>query len=68
MTIFVHDERGRMKKKSQATDPDNDKMQTEIAYLRRHAEAGRLAYPRFRRLGIPLGSGAIESGIRAWST
>jgi hypothetical protein len=45
-------------------DPDNEKMQTEIAYLRRHGEAGRLAYPSFRRQGLPLGSGAIESGIR----
>lgn len=39
-------------------------MQTEIAYLRKHGAAGRLAYPRFRALGIPIGSGAIESTIR----
>lgn len=37
---------------------------TEIAYLRKHGEAGRMSYPHFRRLGIPLGSGAIESSIR----
>ena len=37
---------------------------TEIAYLTKHGEAGRLQYPTFRKLGIPLGSGAIESGIR----
>jgi hypothetical protein len=36
----------------------------KIAYLRKHGEAGRLQYPTFRKLGIPLGSGAIESGIR----
>ena len=39
-------------------------LETEIAYLRRHGEAGRLMYVRFRQLGIPCGSGAIESGIR----
>ena len=37
---------------------------TEIAYLQRHGEAGRLKYPTFRQLGVPLGSGAIESNIR----
>lgn len=37
---------------------------TEIAYLRKHGEAGRLKYPTFRALGLPLGSGAIESLIR----
>lgn len=37
---------------------------TEIAYLQKHGEAGRLKYPTFRRLGLPLGSGAIESNIR----
>lgn len=39
-------------------------MLTEIAYLRKHGEAGRMSYPHFRSLGIPLGSGAIESSIR----
>ena len=37
---------------------------TEIAYLRKHGEAGRLKYPTFKGLGLPLGSGAIESNIR----
>jgi hypothetical protein len=36
----------------------------EIAYLTKHGKAGRLSYPHFRGLGIPLGSGAIESTIR----
>ena len=45
-------------------DPDNEKVQTEIAYLRKHGEAGRLKYPHFRSLGLPIGSGAIESSIR----
>jgi hypothetical protein len=47
-----------------ATDPGNEKLPTEIAYLRKHGEAGRLKYPTFRGLGLPLGSGAIESSIR----
>jgi hypothetical protein len=45
-------------------EPDNEKLQTEIACLRKHGEAGRLSYVHFRSLGIPLGSGAIESSIR----
>jgi hypothetical protein len=45
-------------------DAENEKVRTEIAYLSKHGEAGRLAYPTFRKLGVPLGSGAIESGIR----
>ncbi len=43
---------------------ENEGMKPEIAYLQKHGEAGRLSYPHFRKLGIPLGSGAIESGIR----
>jgi hypothetical protein len=45
-------------------DPENENVFTEIAYLRKHGEAGRLQYPTFRKLGLPLGSGAIESSVR----
>lgn len=45
-------------------DPQNASLQTELNYLRRHGEAGRLDYTQFRSLGLPLGSGAIESNIR----
>lgn len=45
-------------------DPDNSALQTELNYLRKHGDAGRLSYPYFRSLGLPLGSGAIESSIR----
>jgi len=44
--------------------PDNEKILTEISYLQRQGEAGRLAYPAFKGQGLPLGSGAIERGIR----
>ena len=37
---------------------------TEITYLERHGEAGRLAYATFCRRKLPMGSGAIESAIR----
>jgi hypothetical protein len=48
-----------------AADASADsKIWTEIAYLQKHGEAGRLKYPTFRGLGLPLGSGAIESNIR----
>jgi hypothetical protein len=43
---------------------ETSKVWTEIAYLQKHGEAGRLKYPTFRSLGLPLGSGAIESTIR----
>ena len=36
----------------------------EIRYLTKHSDAGRLRYNSFRRRGVPLGSGAIESTIR----
>lgn len=47
-----------------AGKPGEDDVVTELTYLRKHGHAGRLSYPYFRRLGVPLGSGAIESNIR----
>ncbi|MGH6804625.1 MAG: hypothetical protein ACREC3_14855, partial [Methyloceanibacter sp.] len=43
---------------------ENAPVWTEISYLDRHGEAGHLAYAKFRRRKLPLGSGAIESAIR----
>ncbi len=37
---------------------------TQLAYLEKHSLAGRMAYTSFRRRGVPIGSGAIESAIR----
>lgn len=37
---------------------------TEIEYVCKHGEAGHLQYLSFKRRGLPLGSGAIESAIR----
>jgi hypothetical protein len=37
---------------------------TAIRYLEAHAEAGHLSYASFRKRGVALGSGAIESAIR----
>lgn len=48
----------------QDQEKPNAELATEISYLRRHGEAGHLSYVRFRQLGLPCGSGAIESGIR----
>ena len=45
-------------------EPADATVWTEIGYLHKHGTAGRLAYPHFRALGLPLGSGAIESSIR----
>lgn len=45
-------------------NPEIEQLRTELNYLQKHGDAGRLAYPTFRGLGIPLGSGAIESSIR----
>lgn len=43
---------------------NNETLLTEIAYLVKHGEAGHLRYTLFKALGLPLGSGAIESSIR----
>lgn len=48
----------------QRPDAPIKELETEISYLRRHGEAGRLSYVAFRRQGLPCGSGAIESSIR----
>jgi hypothetical protein len=39
-------------------------LEQPLGYLSKHAEAGHLAYGKFRRQGLPLGSGAIESAVR----
>jgi hypothetical protein len=44
--------------------PKTSPVWTEIDYLERHGEAGHLDYATYRRRGLPLGSGAIESVIR----
>lgn len=44
--------------------PTDSDVWTEIDYLLLHGQAGRLDYSRFRRAGLPRGSGAIESAIR----
>lgn len=43
---------------------ESQALQAEIEYLRKHGEAGRMSYVYFRAIGIPIGSGAIESNIR----
>jgi hypothetical protein len=45
-------------------EPDDSPMWREIRYLTKHSDAGRLRYHSFRRRGVPMGSGAIESAIR----
>jgi len=35
-----------------------------LGYLTKHMAAGHLAYGEFRRQGLPVGSGAVESAIR----
>jgi len=44
--------------------PADASVWTAIAYLGRHGEEGHLDYATFRRRGLPMGSGAIESAIR----
>ena len=47
-----------------ADEPDDSAAWREIRYLTKHSKAGRLRYNYFRRRGVPMGSGAIESTIR----
>jgi hypothetical protein len=44
--------------------PQGSAAWTAIAYLEKHAEAGHLYYARYRRRGLALGSGAMESAVR----
>jgi hypothetical protein len=44
--------------------PEESPAWVAIAYLEKHQGAGHLNYDQFRRRGLPLGSGAIESAIR----
>lgn len=39
-------------------------METPMAYLDKHLEAGRLEYDAMQEQGLPIGSGAIESAVR----
>jgi hypothetical protein len=45
-------------------EPNGSSIWREIRYLTKHTEAERLRYNRFRRRGVPMGSGVIESTIR----
>ena len=48
-----------------ATKHPSKKMNTELGYFVRHArEAKRMEYATLEQLGLPLGSGAIESAVR----
>jgi hypothetical protein len=44
--------------------PEGAAVWTEIAYVGHHGEDGHLDYATYRRRGLPMGSGAIESAIR----
>lgn len=44
--------------------PEDAPVWTHIRFLEKHADAGHMRYHEFRRRGVPLGSGAIESAIR----
>ena len=44
--------------------PKDPSLETELLYLENHHGAGHLDYAQFRRRGLPIGSGAIESAIR----
>jgi len=39
-------------------------LEQPLAYLIKHMKAGHLRYGEFRRKGLPLGSGAVESAMR----
>jgi hypothetical protein len=57
----IHDLIDRMLEKGL---DENAPIWTELNYLERHGEAGRLDYAKFRKRKLPVGSGAIESAIR----
>ncbi len=54
----------RLDRRKNLSDVSRDEIRCVINYRQRHGEQGHLAYPQFGLLGIPLGSGAVESSIR----
>jgi hypothetical protein len=44
--------------------PEKDEGWASIRFLENHAAGGHLQYQTFRRRGVPMGSGAVESAIR----
>jgi hypothetical protein len=53
-----------LRRGKEAALPAESPLWTEILYLFRHGEGGHLDYATFRRRGLPLGSGGIESAVR----
>jgi hypothetical protein len=53
-----------LRRGKEAALPSESPLWTEILYLFRHGEGGHLDYATFRRRGLPLGSGGIESAVR----
>jgi len=54
----------RLSKATDLSKVDRNEVNRVINYLQSHGEAGRLEYPKFKLMGLPLGSGSIESAIR----
>lgn len=54
----------RLERRKNLSIVSRDEIRCVINYLQRHGEQGQLDYPKFCLLGIPLGSGAVESSIR----
>lgn len=56
--------RKRLDRRKNLPEASRNEIRCVINYLQRHGEQGHLAYPQFGLLGLPLGSGAVESSIR----
>jgi hypothetical protein len=54
----------RLSKATDLSKVDRNEVNQVINHLQAHGEAGRLDYPKFKLMGLPLGSGSIESAIR----
>jgi hypothetical protein len=54
----------RLDRKKRLPDKVRQEIQADINYLRTHGSQGHMDYPMFSLMGLPLGSGAIESSIR----
>jgi len=52
------------KQSSKNVDYDSKEVSRVIEYLRKHGQAGHMDYPKYSMLGLPLGSGPIESVVR----
>ncbi len=63
-TLVVRSLEKRLSRTAKLSKDSKQLIERSINYLRHHGGAGHMDYPKCALMGIPIGSGAIESSIR----